>query len=234
MAFVIEINGKRFSRFTHKRVTKSLEHAAGQFQLVGTISQDSVYPFKVNDICRILINDKPIINGYIETLDIDYDVNSHTITIGGRDKTSDLIDSHVPKPSATYSRVTTVPDITKAILSVLGLDGTNIFEYSPTKPFNYLDINSCRDSETAFRFIERIARKSGKILTSDGNGDLLLTIPSEKQTGIHFKNGLNIKRGSLSIDYSNKYNKYKVVGQKNLGAQTEEDPLDLDESQLME
>ena len=95
----LEINGTRFTGFEMISATKSMEAAAGTFMINIAPHDMKKLPFKNGDTAkmvinsRILVNDKPVITGFIEKKEGNFDIGSDIINISGRDRTGDFIDS---------------------------------------------------------------------------------------------------------------------------------------------
>ena len=90
----LETNGKRYEGFTTVNVRRSFPVTIwGAFSFNAVSSRAMRFPIELGDPCKVYANGVSIINGYIEKLSISYSNNEHTISIEGRDKTCDIIDS---------------------------------------------------------------------------------------------------------------------------------------------
>ena len=214
---VLEVNGTPYEGFTEINVKNSIEDFSGDFSFKATIEGIKFLPFKGNEPCRVLIDDIPLITGYIESVDYSYDTNSHEVEISGRDKTADIIDSSIVGNIELNSP--SLETIVKAVLSGLNLDITIINQAGDIEPEKD-ELVSAEVGENAFDFIEKYARKRGVLLSTNGDGDIVFTRASTEVLDGVLVNKVNndnnnVKSGAISYNFSNRYNKYTVKGQDN-------------------
>ena len=214
----LEVNGRNFSGFTSLSATRSIDTMSGSFSVDATHRDMLIIPIRVQSLCRVLIDGQPIINGYIEKISPSYDTDSHPISISGRDKTGDVIDStlgNVPDISADIQ----LTDIIKELLSKNGLDSVGVINsVGDLEPFKQSDIEEPAEGDRIFDFIELLARKRQVILSSDGNGNIELIRASQEilpDQIINIPGESNIKSASSSTDFTNRFNRYVVTAQGN-------------------
>jgi len=233
MAITVEIdepNAGEYVGFESIEVIRSMENFSGSFTIqaapidltdppdkVATKNLKTDWPVKINSKVKILVNEQPILTGYVESINIDYSANpdSHTFTITGRDKTADIIDSTCE--TFTLVAPTSLVKIAKEILKLLGITDIKIKvqEGLTIKPLAASDIASFPYGTSYFDILEEYAKKSQVLLTTDGDGNILF---SRAITTNKFKTVLStnpktkntIKKGSLAIDASKKFYKYIV------------------------
>lgn len=169
---VLEVNGTPYEGFTEINVKNSIEDFSGDFSFKATIEGIKFLPFKGNEPCRVLIDDIPLITGYIESVDYSYDTNSHEVEISGRDKTADIIDSSIVGNIELNSP--SLETIVKAVLAGLNLDIAIINQAGDIEPEKD-ELVSAEVGENAFDFIEKYARKRGVLLSTNGDGNIVFT-----------------------------------------------------------
>ena len=91
----IQVNGIEYSNFNHAVATIRLDALSNTFNFGATSEKGNPLPFKGGEECAIIVSGEKVITGFIEIIDVDYDSGSHSISIQGRDKTADLIDSTI-------------------------------------------------------------------------------------------------------------------------------------------
>ena len=91
----LEVDGKLYQGFKEINYYKNIEDLSGSFSFIATTQDKNFTPFKGQEVCKIIIDDVPVITGYIESITYSYDNSSHIISVNGRDKTSDVIDNSV-------------------------------------------------------------------------------------------------------------------------------------------
>ena len=189
--FYLEVNGLRYQGFTDVNVVKSIENLAGQFTFsttvkdgftsatesgitfltgnLGTLQND----LKVQDKVKIYIDDTLLISGFIEDLSIAYSADSHSISIAGRDKTGDLIDSSIIQKS--YSQ----RGFVKLIEMVLKDNGhTSISVINDVANLSNLEANEIIKTEkgdSIATFLDRYAKKLQVLLITNEDGNLVIT-----------------------------------------------------------
>lgn len=214
----LEVNGETFEGFTEISVIRSIGAISGSYSFGVTSSKKISLPIQEGQACRVLIDETPVINGYVETIPIEYDSQSHTIQISGRDKTMDVIDSSsvVKELSGTLSFQAAI----RQVLDGNGLQDIDIInQVSGLEPFKDGDIESAEVGESVFEYIEKYARKRQVLLTGDGNGNIVITRSGTANATTALLNVVNGTNNILSASgqYSGTdlFNKYIVRSQQN-------------------
>jgi len=207
---LLYVNGRIYDGWKQATVTRSLDAIAGKFDLVSMDKWDAAAErwtiFPGNE-CRIEINGKALITGYVDKAGPFYDPESHGIKILGRDKTADLVDcSAVVKGSEL--RGLTLEGIAKALAKPFGVgvvaqvDSGPVFQSFAIQP-----------GETAWEAIERAARQRFMVITTDGEGNLVIADIGATRAADPLIEGKNIKAASGEYDYSQRFSEYIVKGQ---------------------
>lgn len=232
--FYLEVNGLRYQGFTDVNVVKSIENLAGQFTFsttvkdgftsatesgitfltgnLGTLQND----LKIQDEVKIYIDDTLLISGFIEDLSIAYSADSHSISIAGRDKTGDLIDSSIIQKS--YSQ----RGFVKLIEMVLKDNGhTSISVINDVANLSNLEANEIIKTEkgdSIATFLDRYAKKLQVLLITNEDGDLVITREgADLAIGnlISQMNGSNnnILSANISVNTSERFRYIEVYSQ---------------------
>jgi prophage tail gpP-like protein len=214
---ILEVDGTPYDFFTNAQVSVRLDAIARQFSFGATASSGLVLPFRGGEACRVLDGEDALLNGHIERLDIDYGATRHAIAVSGRDKCGDVVDSALTatgdfKPPITLKRVVqkALADI-GASITVIDNAGTESFKKSS-------DLVAPEPGQNAFEFIEALARKRQVLLTSNGDGALVLTrAATTRSTGaLQNKAGAddnNILASSSSYDGTGRFRTYTMAAQ---------------------
>jgi prophage tail gpP-like protein len=219
----LEVNKIRYSGFTNVTVNKSLDQFARSFSatLVSKelfIGEERIIenPIKVGDEVQVYIDEQLITTGYVESLDIDYSADSHSISVAGRDKAGDLIDSSII--AKTYQ----VRNLKRLIELVLKDNGySNIKVSQQAASIDNLEANEkveAESNDTIFSFLDRYAKKVQVLLTTDENGDIVLTQEGSTKAAtdlVSLKRGdkNNIKSARLSLNTQDRYRFIEVYSQ---------------------
>ena len=228
MTLKIKINGQEFTNFQNAAVVANIGTVTRGFSFGSTATDLNLFPIKVNDLVEITADEIDILQGYVETLDVNYDVESHMIQVAGRSILLDLVDSTVP--TQTEFKGTSLISIAKTIMSELGLEPNVINKAGTIRVFD--DITSAEVGQNAFEFLENYSRKRQVLLTTDGKTALVLARAGTERAPASLYNMVdssfnNILSSQLRIDVSGTYNKYVVRSQLNpliqgLGASPED------------
>ena len=219
----IEIAGVKFEGFEGVSVSKNIETISGSFTFFATSDNVITFPIKRSDPCKIFINDEIVINGFIDTVQVSYNSNSHSIVVQGRDRTSDIIDSTVAGKKE-FSAPTSLQTIIGNTLRDNGLSTILIINDAGTiETFPEGTQYSSSIGQTVFEFIETYAQKRQVLLTTNGNGDLVITRSGTTEAATTLQNRLNgefnnIKSGNISYTSDGLFNKYIVQSQQNPSA----------------
>lgn len=218
MPLTLEVESVPYEGFTSANVRLSLDSLAHDFQFTATAKKTTYLPFTGGERCRVLINDEVITTGFIEIVEVGYSDRNHTINIQGRSKTGDLVDSTLDQLelNAPISLQTCI----EKVIEQLGLDIT-VTDQSGSEQFNVAeDKLGPSIGQNAFEFIVTLAKKRQVLLTTDPDGNILITRSESESTSsslVHQVNGTknNIISATASYDHTNRFNKYLVKSQLN-------------------
>lgn len=215
----LEVGGVEYSHFLSASAEVRLDALSNTFSFQAASSELTPLPFKGGERCRVIVDDVAVVTGHIEVVNVNYDGTNHTISVQGRDKTGDLLDSSISTLSDLRAPITLKQIIEKVIENI----GANIkvIDQANVAPFNAAeDVAAPEPGQNAFDFIEPYARKRQVLLTSNGNGDVVIAAtPGPKSAGV-LQNILNaednnVKVGSVSYDTTGRYNVYKMASTLN-------------------
>lgn len=215
----LEIEGTEFAGFQEAILSKSFDSASAQFTATLSSTAPIENPIKAGNKVKVLIDGFIALTGFIDRLDSSFSPDSHTITVRGRDKTSDLIDSTISE-DISVSTPTTLVKFAEQVISNIGSD-IEVVSYVSEDTFDIDDSLTAKTGETAFDFIEGYCRKLQVIATTDGLGKLVFTRASSTDKAvvmlINKKDGAqnNVLSGSFYIDHSQRFHKYTILSQGN-------------------
>lgn len=245
----LEVNGISYQGFENINYYKNIEDLSGTFSFTASTENKEFTPFKGQEPCRIMINNRPILTGFIESLTYSYSNSSHSIIVSGRDKTSDIIDNTIIGDVQLNAPIT-LENLIKEVLDRANLldkpdapDTSNLIKVinqaGKLKPFEKSELSSgeaelgfdqnesatAKVGENMFEFIEKYCRKRGVLLTSDGDGNVVIARSGQELLEGTLLNEItknnnrnNIKNASINYDFSNRYNKYICRSQGNASA----------------
>jgi len=216
----IAINGVNYSLFESATATKQLDAASGSFRFQAVKTKTNLtFPIKKGDRCEIYADGNKIITGFVERVSGSASSNNHQITIEGRDKTADFIDS-------TIDVITFNPPISlkKAIEKVIQQIGANISVIDKVGPPDFKnseDLPSSEVGDNAFEFVSKLAQKKQVLLTCDGNGNLVIDRSTGTRINAQIRHQINSENNNVtssSWDFNDekRFSRYKAVTQMNM------------------
>ena len=219
MTMKLEVNGIQFDNFTAASCEIRLDALSNTFSFEAVVAEGEPLPFKGGEPCRVIVNDKPVLTGFIEIVDVSYSAGDHTITVMGRDKTADLLDSNINKISDLRAPIT-LKQIIEKVIDNIGAD-IKVVEEVTTEPFDAAqDVAAPEPADNAFEFIEKYSRKRQVLLTSDGDGNVVITSGSAETAAGSIQHIIgatdnNVIASSFSFDITGRFNIYKFASQLN-------------------
>lgn len=222
----LEVFGRKYQGWTDITIFRSIECISGNFTFSATSSEADSFPIGVGLACKVWIDTTMVINGFIDSVEVNYDAQNHTITIKGRDKTCDLIDGTIIGVKE-FQGMDLIQVITK-VLSDNGMNDIKVINEAGdiTAIFPDNDPAATPISQTFFAFIESYARKRQCLLTTDGMGNIVLArgattlSPAILQNVVNGGNKNNIKSASVKYDLMKRFYKYTLQSQQNPSAIT--------------
>lgn len=207
---VLKIGGDKHGGWKRVRVSMGIEQLASGFSIGYTeqwLSNDQARAINEGDHCVVSIGGEDVIDGYVDTSDVDYDAHSHGLTVSGRTCTGDLVDcSAIHKTGQWKDRTITqiAEDLCKPFKVGVKAEadvGSALVRFS------------LQDGETVFEAINKLARMRGLLVVSDIGKNIVFTRAGKEKVSTKLELGKNIKRGGRSGSVRDRYSEYIVKGQ---------------------
>lgn len=228
----LKVGGRVFAGWESVNIRTGIEQLAGTYELKITErwpSQPRDWTISPGEYCEVLVDDEPVISGYVDGVAVSYDAASHEIKVTGRDRAGDLVDCSAPSKAfsgQTFNKIAT--DLCKPFgIAVFDetLNGKRLTikekkagkKGTPpkrTRVVGHIAKQACQNGETVFRTLEKLARNEGVLLVSDGEGGILITragLGGNCETVLKF--GENILGGSLEHSHAALFSEITVKGQ---------------------
>lgn len=234
MSIILEVNGIPYNNFLSAEIEVRLDVLCNSFSFTASRNMDEALPFSVGDDCRVFVNSVLVLTGSIELLSIKYSNDKHTIEISGRDNTSDLLDSNIDELLSDIGEGITLKKLIEQVIEHIGsslkvVDNSGGVSFNPSN-----DIASPEPGDNAFKFCETLARQKQVLLTSNGDGDVVITRGTPVQLeGAVLQNSIgakdnNILNATMNYDNTGRYNLYAITGQGNPSALVNSGAVDID------
>lgn len=239
----LQIGDETYVDFKSFSLFRDIEALSGRFT-VSVSPPDNMADFIIdiqepNSAIILRIDNEPIITGYIDYVNINYSDTSHEIIFGGRDKTSDFVDSTLE--STTFNPPIGFVDLLTRLLKIVGYQVVSINKQigfgQPNlnqisiinnvgyiAPFSTAEGIQLRHSESAFGLIQKMAEKRQLILSSDGNGNIVIAEIGDEISQTILQNvrlpgpttGINnLKNAEVKTDFTERFNKYTIKSMVN-------------------
>lgn len=207
MTVTLTINGQVYSRWTSVVVTRSLKRACAAFAFETPAELDPpILPFAP---CVVADDGDPLITGYVDRVAPSIEARSSRCRIEGRSKTEDLVDC-MPLLTTNQFSGSTLDAIARAMAAPFGIGvivNANVGQPFPQSVFER--------SQTAFAFLERLARQRAVLLTDDENGNLVITGlgTASAPAALIMGPGGNIFRAEGALDGKDRFSEYRIRSQ---------------------
>jgi prophage tail gpP-like protein len=159
----------------------------------------------------VRIGQTPVINGFIDRLDVDISNEDRRVEITGRDLTGDLVDSSAPTEPAEFKNVSILTLAQKFCLP-FGISVLTDVDINPVFPKF-----TVKQGETIFELLQRAANLRGLLLIATDLGQLLITnrssVASQTRSPTPLVQGSNIIEARASYDNSDRFQTYFAKGQ---------------------
>lgn len=186
-------------------VVRSVETLAGRFEV--ELTDKKPIPVPRGGAVELLLYDNTVITGYTDSLMLDTDATTNTLSISGRDKTGDLVDCSALVKSQEMLNVT-LRDIVEAVVEPFGIEA--IFEVEPPELFKKFSFQE----ETVFEAIERACRLRGVLATSTPAGEVIIQKYGQTRAAAGLTMGENILSAKAVYNDADRFSVYKVYGQQ--------------------
>jgi prophage tail gpP-like protein len=214
------INGRPYQFYEQISLDRSMDKIAGEFSFNFVNTAGQAYPLNVDDECEVQVFGQTKLKGHIETINGSGDSGSHVISVAGRDKFADIIDSTIGG-NIEFKAPISLEDVVKQTLSKMGITGIGIINNVPDlDSFSSSDLIAAKTGDSVFKFLESYARKRQVLLSSDNTDNIVLTRSSTvlQATPLLHKiafNGNNVKSFNYNYDITKRFNKYILRSQGN-------------------
>lgn len=237
MTLTLEVEGQKFDNFESASVGYSMREGSGIFSFKMASDAPTSFPIKAGNSVKVLADGATVLTGFVDDVSVRFDSTSHEIIADGRSRTLDLIDSSLDELNFTapISLVSVAEKIIEKVYAVSAAPSapvkppkviSQIPEFMGISVLNFFqkgEFIAVEAGQNAFQLIEQYCRKRQVLITTNFDGDVVLTRNSGKYNGLKLINIVNspknnIKQGFMSSGISGRYNSYKVKSQTNMAA----------------
>ena len=207
---ILLVNGTEYAGWKEIQVERSLDTISGAFSMSVSDQWEAnavPWPIKPGDECTVQSDGETLVTGYIDVVNTSFSASDHSITVQGRDKSADMVDSSAANNPDNWEKIT-IGELAKKLADPFGVKVTD--NSGDKTPFPLAKI---QPGETPYEMLERYARQRGLLTIADGKGGIEITKLGKERADTSLVQGVNILSGSGTADHSNRFSEYLVTGQ---------------------
>jgi prophage tail gpP-like protein len=232
----LRIGGTVYDQWTTAEVTRDLKDFSGSFNFTLRDVKLSLQTFEfatggvITDVkpgpeCEVLIAGEVVLKGNIENVDRAISEGSAYVSISGRDKTGDLVDSAALTDGPPEFHNVKLEEAVKRVAQPFGIGVRN--EIDTGEPFTRYGLDL---AETAFSAIEKGARSRHALILSDGVGNIVITQTGKTRAPEDIRLPGNVIGSRGSYSHANRHSKTYVRGQGEKAGKTRSGSAALDKT----
>lgn len=209
----VVVDGRRYTAIERFQVRAGYNEAARAFEFtvaaeLGASVTNAV--FHAGAQVDVFAGGDLLVSGYVDQKRPHLSARRADISVTGRSKGADIIDSDIDHPTGYFEKKSAI-DIAKELAKGY-----------PAKFVSKLDLKKlpqhiATPGATIFREVERLMRRHGVTMTGLPNGDISITKPDGSRHVGGIIEGQNLLVGNADHNWSNRHSKYDYRGQRTVG-----------------
>lgn len=206
----IVVGGTRYTAFKSVSVRAAFNDAARTFTIEiaaepGVSAANAI--FRVGAEVAIYANSDLLLKGYVDQKQPRLEATNRMITVSGRSKSADLIDSSAEHKTGAFKKKDPL-EIGNEIS--VGISA----RFETDQQLEKIDQYQITPGESVFRAVEKMARDQGMTITGVANGNAKITKAGSQRHSGGLIEGRNILSGTADHNGTNRHSKYTVRGQR--------------------
>ena len=205
----LKVDGQIYGGWKEIKIQRGMRRFADTFELTLTdkwAGNNERRLIKEDSPCVVDIDGETVITGYVDDVNADYDATNHTLTVTGRSKLGDLVDCSNNKFDYINLDLAAIAKKECAPFGINVVVETEVGEVFKKATRNV--------GETHHEFLAKLASYRAVHLTSNAQGDLVITRASEEKINTALILGQNIRNASGARSKRDRYRTYTVSGQQ--------------------
>ncbi|MES2615432.1 MAG: hypothetical protein V4591_08460 [Bdellovibrionota bacterium] len=208
MSVTLKTNDKVFFGFLTAEIERSLKAVSGHFALNYTdkwSGQNTAFQLRAGDECVLELDGETAITGIIDTVEADLAGGSRHLSVTGRDRTGNLVDSGTLLSQKTFKGVSL-----KSMAEKLAAPFDVSVSSNSEAANRFIETITYQYNETIWEMINRLAQYQGVLVYPDAQGGIIFSDVSNI-VGETLDEKKNILEVNTRTDASEKFQKYIVV-----------------------
>lgn len=212
------VGGTVYEGWTDVEIKISVRRMAGEFTLHvseawsgGNDGPASPLTWRIRpqDPCQVFYGGLLVMTGHVDAYNPRYSKSQHDVTIQGRTKTADLVDSSVDdEVKGGEMRNQTLPQAARRVTKNFNIP----IDVEGSIDENF-DVMRVRPAEKVQQFLERYARSAGAVMYPNRKGGLTIAQIEDGGAVTSLVEGVNILEASAMLRADKRHSKYKAKGQ---------------------
>ncbi len=209
----LKTDAKVYSGWKSIDIRRSLEFASNTFSLGITDRWPDAAtprPIRMGSPCQVWIDDEKLITGYVDDVAPRYNATERSIEVEGRSKIADLIDCALSLTDQEKTQFFNLNflQLAQRFAKPFGIGVIDkIGSYKPTRS------RVLEAGQRVFEALETWSREEAVILTSDADGNLVITRASNKRLRTMLKLGENIEAAQGRFSMKDRFSHYYFYAQ---------------------
>lgn len=209
----LKTDGKIYGGWKSIDIRRSLEFAANTFSLGITdrwAGETTSRPIRMGSPCEVWIDNEKLITGYVDDVAPRYTATERGIEVEGRSKIGDLVDCALllgKDEQAQFNNLNFL-QLAQRFAKPFGLKVVDkVGSYKSAR------IRALETGQRIFEALEEWAREEAVVLTSDADGNLVITRASNDRLRTMLKLGENILAAQGRFSIKDRFSHYYFSGQ---------------------
>ena len=211
---IVIIDDAEYVGWESIEVQRTVDQAASTFS-VGVSSPDKSFMFSPGSVVSVVYGGSVLVTGYIDTVAVEYSMDTHNISLEGRSKTKDIVDCSVLQDHLSEIKNKDIFQIAQLLCGPYGIQVRKSPGLDDLKKYPKFKPNH---GETVHEALDRLASDSQVVLSDSPDGHLMLARLGKLATANTLvrvgTENTKIKSGRCILDESDKYSEVQVSGQK--------------------
>lgn len=168
----------------------------------------AAWAFEPGNPVQVLGTGTLILDGFINTLDIDLEAEAHQMTVAGRCKGQDAVDCSVKHKTHEWR---------DKKLDAIANDTGNNTKFITDEALPNLSVVRANPGEKVAQFISRHARVSGHFISSTPQGKVKISKHGKERHAGAIVEGVNLLKGKATFDDKQRHASIKAKSQRHIG-----------------
>ena len=228
----VRVNGEEFEGFTSVSLVDAMDQLCNQFSLGCTASSTEPFVIPRGAPIEILVEDFVMLTGATESISGNYDANTFSISVDGRDDTRNVLKADLA-PKISFKGPIGLVEVMERTLKQTGLDLNVVNLAGDIDDFTSKEVLTDDVGSSIFDFWLALAQKRQLLLSKDSNGDIAILRPNTNRYQKTLRQLIddperknNIISATWNFNDMNRRHEYNVYSQANFTIPADEAPSD--------